>query len=85
MINEAAYVYYEGLASAEGIDEIMKLGMAHPMGPLMLADLIGIDTMLCGHQGPARRIWRFQVSPLPHLATNGRRRLSRSQERARVL
>jgi 3-hydroxybutyryl-CoA dehydrogenase len=45
MINEAAYVYHEGLASAEGIDEIMKLGMAHPMGPLMLADLIGIDTI----------------------------------------
>ena len=44
MINEAAYVYYEGLASAEGIDEIMKLGMAHPMGPLTLADLIGLDT-----------------------------------------
>ena len=44
MINEAAYVYSEGLASAEGIDEIMKLGMAHPMGPLMLADLIGLDT-----------------------------------------
>jgi len=44
MINEAAYVYYEGLASAEGIDEIMKLGMAHPMGPLELADLIGLDT-----------------------------------------
>ena len=46
MINEAATVYYEGLASAEGIDEIMKLGMAHPMGPLMLADLIGLDTCL---------------------------------------
>jgi len=44
MINEAAYVYYEGLASAAGIDEIMKLGMAHPMGPLELADLIGLDT-----------------------------------------
>ena len=44
MINEAAYVYYEGLASAEGIDEIMKLGMAHPMGPLELADLISLDT-----------------------------------------
>ncbi len=44
MISEAAYVYYEGLASAEGIDEIMKLGMAHPMGPLALADLIGLDT-----------------------------------------
>ena len=46
MLNEAAYVYYEGLASAEGIDEIMKLGMSHPMGPLMLADLIGLDTCL---------------------------------------
>jgi 3-hydroxybutyryl-CoA dehydrogenase len=44
MLNEAAYAYYEGLASAEGIDEIMKLGMSHPMGPLMLADLIGLDT-----------------------------------------
>ena len=44
MLNEAAYVYYEGLASAEGIDEIMKLGLAHPMGPLALADLIGLDT-----------------------------------------
>lgn len=46
MLNEAAYVYYEGLSSAEGIDEIMKLGMSHPMGPLMLADLIGLDTCL---------------------------------------
>ena len=46
MLNEAAYVYYEGLASAEGIDEIMKLGMSHPMGPLALADLIGLDTCL---------------------------------------
>jgi 3-hydroxybutyryl-CoA dehydrogenase len=46
MLNEAAYVFYEGLASAEGIDEIMKLGMSHPMGPLMLADLIGLDTCL---------------------------------------
>ncbi len=46
MINEAAFVLYEGLATAEGIDEIMKLGMAHPMGPLMLADLIGLDTCL---------------------------------------
>ncbi|MGD2172764.1 MAG: 3-hydroxybutyryl-CoA dehydrogenase [Gammaproteobacteria bacterium] len=44
MLNEAAYAYYEGLASAEGIDEIMQLGMAHAMGPLALADLIGIDT-----------------------------------------
>ena len=43
MINEAAHCYNEGVASAESIDQIMKLGMGHPMGPLMLADLIGID------------------------------------------
>ena len=43
MINEAAHCYSEGVASAESIDQIMKLGMGHPMGPLMLADLIGID------------------------------------------
>ena len=43
MINEAAYSYMEGVASVKGIDEIMKLGMGHPMGPLKLADLIGVD------------------------------------------
>lgn len=46
MINEAAFCLYEGLASAEEIDTVMKLGMGHPMGPLALADLIGIDTVL---------------------------------------
>jgi 3-hydroxybutyryl-CoA dehydrogenase len=46
MINEAIYALYEGLASAEGIDEIMKLGAAHPMGPLTLADLVGLDVCL---------------------------------------
>jgi len=46
MINEAAYALYEGLATAEGIDEIMKLGAAHPMGPLKLADLVGLDVCL---------------------------------------
>jgi len=43
MINEAAFVCMEGVARVEAIDEIMKLGMGHPMGPLKLADLIGID------------------------------------------
>jgi 3-hydroxybutyryl-CoA dehydrogenase len=38
--------YDEGVADAEGIDTVMKLGMAHPMGPLALADLIGIDVVL---------------------------------------
>jgi len=43
MINEAAFCYMEGVAEPEAIDSIMKLGMGHPMGPLRLADLIGID------------------------------------------
>jgi len=46
MINEAVFCLHEGLASAEEIDTVMKLGMSHPMGPLALADLIGLDTCL---------------------------------------
>ena len=46
MINEAVYCLMEGVASREGIDTVMKLGMAHPMGPLTLADLIGLDVCL---------------------------------------
>ncbi len=46
MINEAILAYEEGIADAEGIDTIMRLGMAHPMGPLTLADLIGLDVVL---------------------------------------
>jgi 3-hydroxybutyryl-CoA dehydrogenase len=46
MINEAIYCVYEGVATPEGIDEIMKRGMNHPMGPLALADFIGLDTVL---------------------------------------
>lgn len=44
MINEAVYSLYEGVAGVEEIDTVMKLGMAHPMGPLQLADFIGLDT-----------------------------------------
>lgn len=46
MINEAIYCLYEGVASPEDIDTVMKLGMNHPMGPLQLADFIGLDTVL---------------------------------------
>lgn len=46
MINEAIFALQEGLASAEDIDTIMKLGMSHPIGPLALADLIGLDVVL---------------------------------------
>jgi 3-hydroxybutyryl-CoA dehydrogenase len=46
MINEAIYAHMEGVATVEAIDEVMKLGMAHPMGPLTLADFIGLDVCL---------------------------------------
>ncbi len=46
MINEACYTLMEGVATKEAIDTVMKLGMNHPMGPLQLADLIGLDTCL---------------------------------------
>ena len=46
MINEAIFAFYEGVGTAEAIDSVMKLGMNHPMGPLALADLIGLDTCL---------------------------------------
>jgi len=46
MINEAVCAFMEGVGSAEAIDTVMKLGMNHPMGPLTLADLIGLDVCL---------------------------------------
>jgi 3-hydroxybutyryl-CoA dehydrogenase len=46
MINEAIYSLYEGVAGVEEIDTVMKLGMAHPMGPLQLGDFIGLDVCL---------------------------------------
>jgi len=50
MINEAVFALQEGVAEVQAIDEIMKLGMNHPMGPLALADLIGLDTCLANLQ-----------------------------------
>jgi len=46
MINESIYALYEGVAGKKEIDQVMKLGMAHPMGPLELADFIGLDVCL---------------------------------------
>ena len=46
MLNEAIYTLHEGVSNVEGIDTVMKLGMAHPMGPLQLADFIGLDVCL---------------------------------------
>ena len=46
MINEAVYTLYEGVGTVEAIDKAMRLGANHPMGPLELADFIGLDTCL---------------------------------------
>src|SRR5439155_25538356 len=46
LLNEAMYALMEGVAAAEAVDEVFKLGMAHPMGPLALADFIGLDVCL---------------------------------------
>jgi 3-hydroxybutyryl-CoA dehydrogenase len=46
MLNEAVFCLYEGVGTAEAIDTVMRLGMSHPLGPLALADLIGLDTCL---------------------------------------
>jgi 3-hydroxybutyryl-CoA dehydrogenase len=46
MINEAIFCVQDGIATAEGVDQVMKLGMSHPIGPLALADLIGLDVCL---------------------------------------
>ena len=46
MLNEAMFCVMEGVAEPEAIDTVMKLGMSHPMGPLTLADFIGLDTCL---------------------------------------
>ena len=58
MINEAIFTLHTGVAGVEEIDQIMKLGMAHPMGPLQLADFIGLDVCLSilnvMHQGSKR-------------------------------
>lgn len=71
MLNEAVFCLHERLASAEDIDRVMKLGMAHPIGPLALADLIGLDTCLSilevlyeGFKDPKYRpcpLWREKV------------------------
>ena len=64
MINEAVYTLYEGVGSVKSIDESLKLGANHPMGPLELADFIGLDTCLADHERAARGAGGYQVPAL---------------------
>jgi 3-hydroxybutyryl-CoA dehydrogenase len=68
MINEAIYSLYEGVAGVEEIDTVMKLGMAHPMGPLQLADFIGLDVCLSILQVLQEGFGNPKYAPCPLLA-----------------
>lgn len=67
MLNEAMYTLWEGVAGVEEIDTVMKLGMAHPMGPLQLADFIGLDTCLAILKVMQNGFGRVHYQPCPLL------------------
>lgn len=67
MLNEACFLLQEGVASAEGIDAAMTLGANHPMGPLALADLIGLDTCLAIMEVLHRDLGEDKYRPCPYL------------------
>jgi 3-hydroxybutyryl-CoA dehydrogenase len=67
MINEAIFVYSEGIASAEDIDQAMVLGANHPMGPLALADMVGLDTLLAVLDGLHQELGEDKYRPAPLL------------------
>ena len=85
MINEAIYTLYEGVGNVEAIDAAMKLGAHHPMGPLELADFIGLDTCLSIMQVLHEGLADFEVPAVPAAGEICRGRLARPQDPARLL
>ena len=67
MINEAIFALQEGIGTAEAIDTVMKLGMSHPIGPLALADLIGLDVVLFVMQVLQHDLGEDKYRPAPML------------------
>jgi len=67
MINEAVYCLMEGVGKPEAIDEVMRLGMNHPMGPLALADFIGLDTCVAILEVMAEGLGNPKYNPCPLL------------------
>ena len=84
-INEAAYALMEGVAEAEAIDTIAKLGFAHPIGPLALADLIGLDTCVAIMEVLERGLGDDEVRAVPATARARRGRPARAQVGSRLL
>ena len=85
MINEAIYTLYEGVGNVEAIDTAMKLGAHHPMGPLELADFIGLDTCLSVMQVLHEGLADSEVPPLSAAGQIRRGRLARPQGQSRLL
>ena len=85
LLNEAMFAVMEGVATPEAVDEIFKLGMAHPMGPLTLADFIGLDVCLDIMRVLAGWSRRSEVPALSAADADGGCGLVGAEERARVL
>ena len=85
MLNEAVFLLSEGVSSREDIDTVMKLGANHPMGPLELADLVGLDILLDVMETLYREFQRLQVSSRPPAEADGDGRPARPEDGQRLL
>ena len=85
MINEAIITLNEGVAGVEEIDTVMKLGMAHPMGPLQLADFIGLDVCLNNFTCASGWFWKSKRCSMSFISEYGNSRALRSKIRKRIL